>query len=218
MNVQVMVTHPTFFHRGILRKNWDVTNEWEHGAYAFDLKVTRMSLDADRNKFPDRIDRYCWIRNTMLDLHLDPKADVVLWLDADIVEFQPEFFFHLVHYVHMKQAIIAPSIILEGKAGWWYDTWGFVKNEKFFTHEAPYFQGPRGPEDDEVLVQVESVGCLYAMPAKPLHAGVRYTNVKGHTDHMGICQAYRDRGIHAYWDSSMWACHADLAAYGLSFH
>lgn len=209
-----MVTYPPGFHLDILRRNCDLTDEWQR---AFpNVRVSRDSFTLPPPVPQDRIEKLCAVRNTMLDRHLDPTAGIVVWLDSDIVEFPVDFFAQLVETANTFNAVVAPSIFVERKPGMFYDIWGFVKDEKFFTHEPPYAQTKDKP--DGPLMTVESVGCLYALPASLFHRGFRYHAIPKQTDHYSLCQRAKEQEMPVYWDCSIWATHVNLREYGLPWN
>lgn len=213
MKVQVLVTWPSKINPDILRRNWNMIEGWR--TVFKNLLVTRLVLDVSEDLHPDRIERYCVIRNRMLDL-VEKDAEVVVMVDSDIVSFHPQSFQFLVGDCIGWKAICAPTIVQDRNPDKFYDTWGFVRKGKHLTHEAPYSQDILEP--NTVSVQMDSVGCLYAMPVQPIHAGVRYTKVEGHTDHMGICKEYRYRGYSIIWSRPLVATHVNLTEYGEEWH
>lgn len=213
MNTQVLVTWHSGHNPDILRRNWNMIEGWRSSVK--DLLVTRLVLDVSKELYPDRIERYCVIRNRMLDL-VEKDAKTVVIVDSDIVAFSPDSFASLVLESIMGSAIVAPTVVLDREPDRFYDTWGFIRKGKRFTHEAPYQQDEAW--NRMVTLNMDSVGCLYAMPADPIHAGVRYTKVEGHTDHMGICQEYKKRGYHVMWSQSLKASHVNLREYKEDWH
>lgn len=167
----------------------------------------------------DRAAHVSWIRQTILDEHLKPYHTGVLWIDADI-RYDAETVERMMDY---PDDVIAPMVLQEDKndpgksegVEKWYDTMGFIEKEKrhasfykpFFSHEGP-------------IVELESVGAFYIVPADVFRAGARYDSpgemrdLANFTEHYFICQAAKEMGKRVICDMRLKVYHPHLEEYG----
>lgn len=166
-------------------------------------------------------------RNELISASLTPDHDYVLWIDADLVEY-PSNLPHML-YKTDPESVIAPLVLLEGDRGGttiqFYDTLGFIESGRRIRHMPPYFN-QRGTD----VVELDSVGCVYMLPAEILR-NVAYSSEPydptvdmpeiartGHTDHMPVMRYARESGYRVLCDTRVVATHAYLPNYGERFH
>lgn len=149
-------------------------------------------------------------RNAMLDLFLRADHTHVLWIDADVTDYDP------VLPIQLRAVdpfgIVAPFVLIEGGARF-YDTLGFVDSEgNRAMRDAPYFAGAAD------LIPMRSVGTCYLAPASLYRAGARYAPTEGETEHWSVCEVARARGMAITAVRSLTVAHAKLYHYGEAWH
>jgi len=155
--------------------------------------------------------RHAQARNGILDIVLCPEHDYILWIDADIILYPADLPSLL--YGTDNNAVVAPLVLREGTDAF-YDFNGFIEagNKRMARVCPPYFE-QKGP-----IVELDSVGCVYMMPALPFHNGVRYKTVDGHTEHWSVMEEYRKQGHRVICNKDIVVIHADLQKYGEDWH
>ena len=150
-------------------------------------------------------------RNAILDEGLKPYHNYVLWIDADIIVYPTDL--PRLLYDTDNNAVVAPLVLREGTDAF-YDFNGFIEagNKRMARICPPYFE-QKGP-----IVELDSVGCVYMMPAGPFHNGVRYKTVDGHTEHWSVMEEYRKQGYRIICNKDIVVIHADLQKYGEDWH
>lgn len=202
-------------------------------------------FETDGKPHPDRASRIAELRNQVVEEFVmnSPTNEhaTVIWVDADIIGgCSPTVLADLVKKSTRHRAIIAPSVFLQPGDGTpcdpylgasehsiylrenhklrWYDTAGFVHNDKKATNCYPWLLVPETPTG---IVEVNgSVGCLYAMPAKPFFQGVRFDapQNKEYTEHYVLCQEAFKKNVNVLWDHGLFVVHANLPLFGEKFH
>ena len=163
-------------------------------------------------------------RNDLLAAWLEPKHEWVLWVDADLVDYPADLPAQL--YAASPGDIVAPLVLIEGTDRF-YDTLGFIHGGQRTPARPPYWPGANGSS----LVELESVGCIYLMPAWVLRSGVAYASPPvdkdvdhpslwntGHTDHWPVMQQARALGVGVYCYTAAVAYHAILPNFGEAYH
>lgn len=162
---------------------------------------------------PIRFGNHAKARNAMLDGIGD--WGYILWVDVDIVELPADLITRLMAHMTAKRGIniIAPVVRIQhvegvwsGYNGWFYDINGWV--DKDGAHPGPQFH-PMGTE----LIPMQSVGCVYLVKSR-LHAHARYKPAGNEVEHISYCREVG--GV--YVDPTLVVKHANLPAYGLSWH
>jgi hypothetical protein len=169
-------------------------------------------------------------RNDLLAAHLRPEHEWVLWVDADLVDYPADLPAQL--YAASPGNIVAPLVLIEGTSDRpegpaFYDTLGFIHGGQRTPARPPYWPGANGSS----LVELESVGCIYLIPAWVLRSGVAYASPPvdkdvdhpslwntGHTDHWPVMQQARALGLEVVCYTGAAAYHAALPNWGEAWH
>ena len=163
-------------------------------------------------------------RNEFVQHYLKPHHDLVLWIDADIVDYPTSLPRQL--YGVNPLGITAPLVLID-KTWTFYDLFGFIKNGQRSSQSAPYFAGMNVPLPK--FVELESVGSIYMSPAwlhrsTPFESEVTNGDLHpslagyGYTDHWPIMRLAREVGLIVGCLTTAVAFHADLPSYGESWH
>jgi hypothetical protein len=150
------------------------------------------------------------VRNALLDKFLKPEHDLVMWIDADMVDYPADIITQLDRA--NPGGVTAPIVLVEG-SNQFYDTYGYVQEGKKVRPWPPYFF----PSQDRRLITMDAVGCAYLIPAEVYRNG-RYTTTPEHTEHMSICRLAGALGLPIMCYTEMVIYHADLPRYGLNWH
>lgn len=143
-------------------------------------------------------------RNKLIDQHLTDH-DLVMWIDADLVDYPPNLITLL-----DNGCVAAPIVLIEGSTQF-YDTYGYRENGKCVGAYQPYF------ESQEKLVNLDAVGCAYLIPAV-VYKNHRYHTTPGQTEHYSIMESARSMGMRIVCNTEVTVFHADLPKYGESWH
>lgn len=206
------VTTPQFFI--------DKTKEHFAGFTYPDKELVLMpnELPADGRKYGCNADA----RNMLIDKHLRPKHDYVLWLDVDLVSVPRDLIEQLLSV--STEGIVAPFVFVEktsphampdfNSGGWFYDVGGFKRNGMFADAWPPYFSQMNGN-----VMEMESVGCCYIVPAYLYHPyGLRYAPKGNEVEHLSFCDAARAIGVQIFANPALKVEHAFLPKYGEAWH
>lgn len=168
---------------------------------------------------PSQYMRHATIRNFMLDTSLTPDHDAVLWIDSDLIAY-PADLPTLLHNAN-PGGITAPLALLDRFANRFYDIGGFVERGHSARLSAPWF------DQTGDLIDLDSVGCCYLIPADVYRAGVRYHppprdawqaddgRVEYRVEHNSVMAAARAMGYRVCCLTTARAIHAWLPDYGL---
>lgn len=159
------------------------------------------------SKGGDPFSAHAAARNLLLDMYLKDH-DLVMWIDADLVDYPPDIITRLDGA--NPGGVTAPVVIIEGTAQF-YDTYGYRENGSEINAFQPYFNS------QEKLVDLESVGCAYLIPAI-VYKNHRYNTTPGQTEHYSIMQAAKSMGMRIVCNTDVTVYHADLPKYGESWH
>ena len=159
----------------------------------------------------------------------------VIWMDADIVRYEPDLFERLVETSIKYNAVTAPCIFLDDSNGKvparrWYDTAGFIDNNQRAVIYHPWFAGVKPaeglpwPQQAFVPYGTEyevdgSVGCVYCVPWEVYTDGASHHFVNPTvTEHYPVCQHARTMGKKLLVCLELEVYHAYLPDYGEAFH
>ena len=152
-------------------------------------------------------------RNELLEKHLCPWHTHVLWLDVDLVSV-PSDIIELLAEIS-ENDIVAPFVLMEPnewfRADRFYDVGGFRQNGKDFSLFPPYCEGGD-------LVELDSVGSCYLIPAEVYRWGARYSPVGDEVEHPSLMKAAREMEFKVYARRDVIVRHAFLPYYGLDLH
>lgn len=157
----------------------------------------------------ERASHLAEIRQAMVERHLRDH-DYVFWIDADIVAYAAALPSVLVK--RCPAGIAAPLVLLKTRQRHFYDTAGFVEAGCRARCLPPYFDQP-GPVFD-----LDSVGCIYMVPANAYRNGARHESTPGHTEHYSLCRQAKQMGLPVRAFGDLAAYHADLARIGEGWH
>lgn len=149
-------------------------------------------------------------RNALLDKHLRPEHDLVMWLDADLIDYPADIITALNDA--NPGGLTAPVVKIEGGEQF-YDTYGFVQCGSKARPFAPFFS----VQESLQLAWMDAVGTAYLAPASIYRPG-RYTTTPQQTEHYSICQEAKRQGVRVACYTGMTIYHADLPRYGLAWH
>jgi len=152
-------------------------------------------------------------RNELIEGHLRPRHTHILWLDVDLVEV-PADIVELLAEVSERD-IVAPLVLIERNLRFppdrFYDIGGFVQDGKRFELYPPYCEGGD-------LVDVDSVGSCYLIPAEVYRARGRYAPIGDEVEHVSLMGQARGMGLRVYARRDVVVRHAYLPRFGLSWN
>lgn len=187
----------------------------------FEMRLGWQEDDGPPEPQPGRWGRIAWARNALLAAHMGADVDYVLMVDADIVDYPPDLPAQL--YEANPDGVTAPLVLIEHSSQF-YDTLGFVEDGRRARFLPPYFHG------EGELVELDSVGCIYLIPARVLREAAYHSApvdrerdhqtiwATGHTDHWPVMQQARAMGLRACCLRAAVARHARLTDYGEGWH
>jgi hypothetical protein len=168
----------------------------------------RGSGDAHITTHDDRQSHIARIRQSILNDVLQAEHKDVFWMDADIVYFDVRIFQKMMKF---ENAIVAPMVLLNNSKDhlgitFFYDLAGFIENGRWANRTAPYLSR------NYTVIEMDSVGAFYKVPARVYHSGAFYYPVAGYTEHYSVCEfARRKLGMKVLCDARMEVYHHDLA-------
>ena len=164
-------------------------------------------------------------RNELIEKFLRPHHTFVLWVDVDIIDFPPDLIERLLAVSESHGgAIVAPLVWMEKvgqgpvnltNGGWFYDTGGFIKDGRqadFLTGVVP------GEEGEQPVEEMDSVGCVYLVPAQLYRDGLRYRPRGNEVEHVSFCSQARANGVKVLAMRDVHVVHAYLPKYGERWH
>lgn len=172
--------------------------------------------DSAVGSYTDRLRHISKIRNALLDAYLRPEHTCVLWVDADI-RFDVEV---VMSMISCPNDVVAPMVLMESKdekgkfegKERFYDLKGFVEEGRETPMYPPFFKAV-GP-----MVDLDSVGAFYMVPADVFRAGARYKASQGYTEHYAVCEFAKKMGRRVVCDTRLKVYHAYLPEYGEPVH
>lgn len=154
-----------------------------------------------------------WARNQCLE-YINPTDDYVLWVDADLVCYPPDILTTLI--TRYAGAVSAPMVFLDQFHGpRFYDIGGFIEAGQRARMEPPYF-AQEGRD-----IELDSVGCMYLIPADVYRQGARYEPIpedSPYTEHWSVMQAAKEQGYKIIAARDLVAWHAYLPDFGEDLH
>lgn len=165
-------------------------------------------------------------RNELIDQFLEPEFEWVLWMDIDIIQAPKNLIEALMsesleHATDIGPAITAPMVWMERvkdgpvsieNGGWFYDTGGFQDEAGEF---ADFRDGVAGSGR---TVEMQSVGCVYLVPAELYRQGLRYRPTGHEVEHLSFCHAAKAQGARVIAVRELNVTHAYLPKYGEAWH
>ena len=162
------------------------------------------------------------VRNALIDRYLADEHTHVLWIDADLVRVPANLIERLIDV--SDSAVVAPLPYVERidpsrgpsveNGGWFYDTGAFIwrgqgvpcKWDALFLHQ---------PGD---VLELDSVGTCYLIPADVYRQGARYSTVGGAVEHVALMAEARTLGYRVLALRALIIEHAYLPKYGEAWH
>jgi Flp pilus assembly protein TadD len=179
--------------------------------HAFDLVLDERGAGDDAvTGLESRVRHTAPIRQQLIEVHLQPAHDAVLWIDADLVAYPADLPTQLLR--RNPGGVSAPVVLLDHHPDRFYDVAGFVERGRWARLLPPWFDQP-GPVYD-----LDGVGCLYLVPASVYRAGAKHEPVPGYTDHLAVCAHARRMGLAVRAYADLRAYHAYLPDFGEKFH
>lgn len=167
--------------------------------------------------WPRRIEASAAMRQAIVSDALRPHHGAVLWVDADVIAYPADLLTRLAELARPRpgetgEAITAPAVLLNKHHRRFYDIGGFIEGGRFARMAEPWFDQP-GP-----VVNLDSVGCVYRVPADLYRAGATHHRVGNYSDHYSVCQFARTAGRGVRADLRLEAVHAWLPDFGEQAH
>ena len=169
--------------------------------------------DGNPNDLRKRVAHIAPIRQAMLDDYLEDHHDLVLWIDADINDYDVSLPTKLLE--RGEGNVAAPLVLHKDPTmpeNYFYDNAGFVENGGWCDPNPPYFKQP-GPK-----VELDGVGSFYMMPAPVYRAGGRYEASENYTEHYAVCCKAKEMGYKVFAFTDLIVYHARLMDYGEAQH
>lgn len=149
-------------------------------------------------------------RNALLDAIDLGAYDYLYWIDIDIIEWPTGLIAWALE--HNPDGVSAPAVLLHRYADRFYDTWGFLEGMRPARLYPPWFD-QAGP-----IVELDSVGSCYIIPAGVYRDGARYSDTPNATEHLSVMRACRDQGRRIVANLALRAVHAYLPEFGEPLH
>jgi hypothetical protein len=171
--------------------------------------------------WPRRIRASAELRQAVLEDALQSHHRAVLWVDADVISYPVDLLARL--DALGPENVTAPAVTLDRWKDRFYDIGGFLERRggclAFTRMDLPWFDQP-GP-----VVELESVGCVYRVPADVYREGATHHVVEDDasplgawSDHYSVCRAALAMGRKVRADLSVRAVHAWLEDFGERAH
>lgn len=157
-----------------------------------------------------RFSAHARARNAVLDAIDLGAYDYLYWIDVDMVQWPSGLIDWALDY--NPDGISAPAVVLHRYVDRFYDTWGFIHQGQVAALYPPWFAS------DGPVLDMESVGCCYLLPAQIYRDGARYQDTPGATEHYSVMQAARSQGRRVLANLEIRAVHAYLPDYGEALH
>ncbi len=159
-------------------------------------------------------------RNRLIEACLCEAHTHVLWMDVDLVKAPPNLIEALLAISEWD--VVAPFVFVEmldakqspsfNNGGWFYDTGGFLRGDE---HAADYgnpFKGYKGG-----VIELDSVGCCYLIPADLYRRGIRYAPDGDEVEHVGLMRQVKQVGRRVLATDHLQVTHAYLPKYGVKW-
>jgi hypothetical protein len=158
----------------------------------------------------ERFAAHARARNALLDAIDLGAYDYLYWIDIDIIQWPDGLIAWAL--AHNPDGVTAPSVVLDRYVDRFYDTWGYLEHGVPARLYPPWFD-QAGP-----LIELDSVGSCYMLPATVYRDGARYHDHAGATEHLSVMQACRDAGRRVVANLELIAVHAYLPEFGEALH
>jgi len=207
-HVLVAIPYKETLHRVLYRRMMELSDRLIDANPDYEIEIVRICdkfvfTGEEPYSFPQAT-----ARNALLAAYLKPEHDLVMWIDADIVDYPADIITVLDNA--NPGGVTAPMVLIEGTVQF-YDTYGYRQNGNPISHIPPYFN------PFEQLTEIDAVGCAYLIPAS-VYKDDRYTCTPGQTEHYSIMQVAKAAGMKVACFTDMVIYHAYLPKYGEYFH
>lgn len=174
-----------------------------------EISALLMPFDGGSEPEDGRFSSHARARNALLDsIDLD-DYDYLYWIDADVMADARLLAWAL---THNPDGVSAPAVTLDRCGERFYDILGYLEDGVGARMFLPWFNQV-GP-----IVELDSVGCCYVIPAAVYRSGARYADTPGATEHLSVMQAARAQGRSILANLGLRAIHAYLPDYGEALH
>ena len=190
-----------------------------------DIPTVVTSPESRLDNLHARVTRNAAVRNRLIRSYLRRDHTHVVWIDADIVSFNPQLPRVLAQRSDAQDcdSITAPAVLLEDHHCRWYDTAGFLQRGKTWARpDMPWFKDMTNIHFKDGFMSgvsaMQSVGAFYCVPANLYRNGAQHVSIRGVTEHYSVCQTALARGMNVlcFFDNVVW--HAYLPNYGEANH
>lgn len=208
--------------------------EGANAGMTFDICQDDSAVDIPAH--PSLYMRHATVRNYMLDRYLRPEHTHVLWIDSDLIDYRADLLTLLMegmlraqwtcphcgmstvlghsvcgHTWETSNVIVAPFAMLDKWQGRFYDIGGFIERGSRARMWPPYF------DQEGAVIELDSVGCCYLVPADLYRDGVYYSPppTDYYVEHWSVMQAAKRRGYRVVALRDVQVVHAWLPDYGL---
>jgi len=163
-----------------------------------------------------RIPAMAALRNALIEAYLGDQHSHVMWIDADVVVYDPLLPGKLVQ--RDSGAVIAPMVKTQGVKDRLHDLAGFVRGGKWAREFPPWWDGVETGCGGG-LVEMDCVGTCYLVPADVYRKGGRYGHIEGYTEHMSVCRRAKELGYRVEVDMGLSVFHVnDCGGSGVRAH
>lgn len=192
-----------------------------NGDMTFDICQDDAKLEIPAHE--SRYIKHATVRNYMIDTYLRAEHDAVFWVDSDLISYDADLPTRL--HTANPGGITAPLALLAEPSPYgrdrFYDIGGFVEDGRSARGYPPYF------DQAGDVIEMESVGCCYLIPADVYRAGVRYTpppcdrwqvdgRMEYRVEHNSVMAEARAQGYRVCCLTTARCVHAWLPSYGLN--
>lgn len=168
-------------------------------------------------------DRPAQARNLLIEKHLKPHHDYVLWIDSDLVSYTPDMIMRLV--ATNPDGVTAPLPLIEATGNqqdhWFYDVAAFVEKDQPVYRDGPHFgnvaHAPPYFKNPAQVVDLLSCGCAYIAPASLHRSGVQFEPTP-FTDHFPLMAEATRQGMRICCPRFVIVEHAYLPKYKEAWH
>lgn len=181
-------------------------------AAAYQGTETFMLCDEDTVARPGdgRYSTHARARNAVLHAIDLGAYDYLYWVDIDLIAWPHGLLDWAL--THNPDGVTAPAVVLHRYVDRFYDTKGYIHQGQPAQLYPPWFDA------EGSLLDMESVGCCYLIPAAVYRDGAVYQDTPDATEHLSVCQAARDQGRTVLLNLDFRAVHAYLPDYGEALH
>lgn len=183
-----------------------------HGIEAVAFRDRRAFGHKPVMTLPERVEAARRMRNLLIEEYILPDTDIthVALIDSDVM-YRDRMLVDLLRVSTCD--IIAPKVMMEGYAGRFYDTAGFIEHYAHANLYPPHF------EQTTPIIYMKCVGAFYIVPAEIFRLGATFWSPQPqYVEHWGICEFARCQRYEVLCDTRQEVYHVDLTKYGEVSH